>query len=115
MMKTNMMEILQDIPLNQTISDFCYPISPLIKVQSGFLRITAVIEDYLKNQTHDWAEESIYTLNEEIQMVQHFYDRSIEEDQDRKSTRLNSSHVAISYAVFCFKTKRNTHMPSTHH
>src|SRR5690625_1727137 len=23
--------------------------------------------------------------------------------QDRKSTRLNSSHVAISYAVFCFK------------
>src|SRR5690625_684703 len=25
---------------------------------------------------------------------------------DRKSTRLNSSHVAISYAVFCFKTKR---------
>src|SRR5690625_5313600 len=29
--------------------------------------------------------------------------------QDRKSTRLNSSHVAISYAVFCLKkTKYNT-------
>src|SRR5437660_5648272 len=33
---------------------------------------------------------------------------------DRKSTRLNSSHVAISYAVFCLKkkkkdTKRNKH------
>src|SRR5207253_3906653 len=27
---------------------------------------------------------------------------------DRKSTRLNSSHVAISYAVFCLK-KKNTH------
>src|SRR5690625_6151009 len=27
--------------------------------------------------------------------------------QDRKSTRLNSSHVAISYAVFCLKKKRN--------
>src|SRR5690625_6405440 len=25
--------------------------------------------------------------------------------QDRKSTRLNSSHVAISYAVFCLKNK----------
>src|SRR5207253_10755411 len=25
--------------------------------------------------------------------------------KDRKSTRLNSSHVAISYAVFCLKTK----------
>src|SRR5690625_888316 len=27
---------------------------------------------------------------------------------DRKSTRLNSSHVAISYAVFCLKKKHNT-------
>src|SRR5207253_11450307 len=27
-------------------------------------------------------------------------------DRDRKSTRLNSSHVAISYAVFCLKKKR---------
>src|SRR5690625_6649630 len=29
------------------------------------------------------------------------------EDGDRKSTRLNSSHVAISYAVFCLKKKNN--------
>src|SRR5439155_5939742 len=28
---------------------------------------------------------------------------------DRKSTRLNSSHVAISYAVFCLKKKRSSH------
>src|SRR6266496_973528 len=27
---------------------------------------------------------------------------------DRKSTRLNSSHVEISYAVFCLKKKKNT-------
>src|SRR5437870_11030320 len=30
--------------------------------------------------------------------------------QDRKSTRLNSSHVAISYAVFCLKKKTNLGM-----
>src|SRR5690554_7376513 len=28
-----------------------------------------------------------------------------DEDEDRKSTRLNSSHVRISYAVFCLKKK----------
>src|SRR5690606_41183064 len=28
--------------------------------------------------------------------------------RDRKSTRLNSSHVKISYAVFCLKKKRQT-------
>src|SRR5713101_10133196 len=28
--------------------------------------------------------------------------------QDRKSTRLNSSHMSISYAVFCLKKKKKT-------
>src|SRR3989442_9063338 len=28
--------------------------------------------------------------------------------RDRKSTRLNSSHVRISYAVFCLKKKKNS-------
>src|SRR5690625_6525116 len=31
---------------------------------------------------------------------------------DRKSTRLNSSHVAISYAVFCLKKKKKTTHPT---
>src|SRR3712207_7956066 len=38
--------------------------------------------------------------------------------QDRKSTRLNSSHANISYAVFCLKKKKNTntiiHIKSTY-
>src|SRR5947199_5677490 len=41
--------------------------------------------------------------------------------RDRKSTRLNSSHLGISYAVFCLKKKKKTHQPcllkteNTHH
>src|SRR3712207_7799934 len=35
---------------------------------------------------------------------------------DRKSTRLNSSHANISYAVFCLKKKKNTTpLPHTAH
>src|SRR5690554_7376554 len=30
--------------------------------------------------------------------------------RDRKSTRLNSSHVRISYAVFCLKKKKNKYI-----
>src|SRR5947207_10708357 len=33
--------------------------------------------------------------------------RTGEDQQDRKSTRLNSSHTVISYAVFCLKKKKN--------
>src|SRR5690349_24221017 len=36
-----------------------------------------------------------------------FYSR---ENGDRKSTRLNSSHVEISYAVFCLKKKKKKRM-----
>src|SRR5256885_12291658 len=31
------------------------------------------------------------------------------DNTDRKSTRLNSSHLVISYAVFCLKKKNQTH------
>src|SRR3712207_8750613 len=33
--------------------------------------------------------------------------------RDRKSTRLNSSHANISYAVFCLKKKSNVHISSS--
>src|SRR5688572_21330998 len=35
-------------------------------------------------------------------------------DVDRKSTRLNSSHSQISYAVFCLKKKINEHSTGSH-
>src|SRR5439155_26828226 len=39
-------------------------------------------------------------------VVQQQMDAAFRNDLDRKSTRLNSSHVAISYAVFCLKKKK---------
>src|SRR5260221_4943222 len=35
-------------------------------------------------------------------------------DRDRKSTRLNSSHTVISYAVFCLKKKKKEYMECCH-
>src|SRR5690242_20989970 len=35
--------------------------------------------------------------------------------QDRKSTRLNSSHMSISYAVFCLKKKKHQHCRRVNH
>src|SRR3712207_7585856 len=35
-----------------------------------------------------------------------FIEKAYEENKDRKSTRLNSSHANISYAVFCLKKKK---------
>src|SRR5256886_16316400 len=40
---------------------------------------------------------------ETTQLLEYFFDNP---DRDRKSTRLNSSHSQISYAVFCLKKKK---------
>src|SRR2546430_5492200 len=44
-------------------------------------------------------------------VIESIYFRPAEgrERVDRKSTRLNSSHSQISYAVFCLKKKKNVH------
>src|SRR3712207_8948750 len=39
----------------------------------------------------------------------------VEGISDRKSTRLNSSHANISYAVFCLKKKEHIHEQCSHH
>src|SRR5438132_10572213 len=39
--------------------------------------------------------------------------RVLGEEADRKSTRLNSSHTVISYAVFCLKKKRDRNAQAT--
>src|SRR5688572_31320072 len=55
-------------------------------------------------------------LRRAVELRAHVVERDVEiraprELQDRKSTRLNSSHSQISYAVFCLKKKNETLIP----
>src|SRR5690554_7245169 len=59
--------------------------------------------------------DGLLVLDEPIAVHRHLWEALAEvgpavvvaENQDRKSTRLNSSHVRISYAVFCLKKKKS--------
>src|SRR5690625_6364143 len=73
--------------------------------------VIAMLESDEAGISQQSAEERIsqYGLNEVqydkppswfVQLIRSFL------NPDRKSTRLNSSHVAISYAVFCLKKKK---------
>src|SRR5206468_11621968 len=59
---------------------------------------------FVDDQTQDQIRETRGTLTEPGRNSP-FRDRSTDE-RDRKSTRLNSSHDQISYAVFCLKKKK---------
>src|SRR3712207_7747287 len=55
------------------------------------------------------------TSSQSIRSAQHVPDRAAPvKGTDRKSTRLNSSHANISYAVFCLK-KKNITLILSHH
>src|SRR5262245_65035811 len=51
-----------------------------------------------------WADIMMMLTPDELQAD--IYRDSIHGNLDRKSTRLNSSHLGISYAVFCLKKKK---------
>src|SRR5690348_11013786 len=53
-------------------------------------------------------EDTAQELEEIIQRADYVLDALLGTGRDRKSTRLNSSHPSISYAVFCLK-KKTTH------
>src|SRR5256886_10992372 len=55
--------------------------------------------------THETVDKKMHFVHQDGQAVFKFAVRK--QAEDRKSTRLNSSHSQISYAVFCLK-KKNT-------
>ena len=88
-MKLEMMNLLGNIPLQMAISDYCYTISPMIKIKSGYLRIEKVLDNYVQNQTHEWAEESNQALEEEIQMLKHFYTGDTDDELVQMKKEIN--------------------------
>src|SRR5690606_16610812 len=71
------------------------------QVQSAQAGITAANSQVIE------AESAIEAARASVDRLQ------ADIDEDRKSTRLNSSHVKISYAVFCLKKKKNKHSQIT--
>src|SRR5690606_3951843 len=58
--------------------------------------------------------KSFFWYGPQERAISNYYHRQILRALDRKSTRLNSSHVKISYAVFCLKKKtKRRHGPTT--
>src|SRR5699024_11545406 len=65
----------------------------------------------------DWRSIALYCLDAGLlpHPVSPVQPPDPAEHKDRKSTRLNSSHVSISYAVFCLKKKNNQHTHARHY
>src|SRR5690242_21307447 len=82
-----------------------FPYTTLFRSQPEAVPIPAEDLDSITTPIAEHVERSIHRVQSH-----RLFD---ENRQDRKSTRLNSSHMSISYAVFCLKKKKkkNKHKP----
>src|SRR5690625_6463478 len=78
-----------------------YPFGPVHGVKSWFHMTSHNLVDWKQND---------YALLPDSPYDSH----GVYSGSDRKSTRLNSSHVAISYAVFCLKKKKKKKIATQH-
>src|SRR5690554_7697367 len=76
--------------------------------EDGFFYFVDRKKDYLRRRGENISSfevESAFSNHPAIAEVAVHAVLSDKGEEDRKSTRLNSSHVRISYAVFCLKKK----------
>src|SRR3712207_5498572 len=94
--------------------------------------VNGIVENYLELKQELQATGAEFSSETDVEVIAHLVSRELErgdgliqatlrayarlDGQDRKSTRLNSSHANISYAVFCLKKKNiytNLPVPGT--
>src|SRR5258708_14700754 len=82
----------------------CFLSTVLDRLMAGFLTKLPAIFELLDIRRHDVLDCQAEALDDTSPIIK----------QDRKSTRLNSSHQIISYAVFCLKKKKPVRLYGGH-
>src|SRR5690349_23676943 len=87
-----------------------FPYTTLFRSKNVFIATSAAIDFFVDfSRTIVYLRNGYYKPSHLIYFPFQIYDRA-----DRKSTRLNSSHVEISYAVFCLKKKKKKNKETLH-
>src|SRR5690625_5506769 len=83
---------------------------PVDLIAGSLSSIKELKATYEENQLLREKNSEYKTLVYDNQSLEKENEELRETLEDRKSTRLNSSHVAISYAVFCLKKKKRNYL-----
>ncbi|GAA0482255.1 YqhG family protein [Salinibacillus aidingensis] len=90
----DLMEKIKSIHFHTIIPDYCFTISPIIKIQSGYRRIEGYIRQYLDSMEHQWAEHSYNKFQQEKEILTHFYESYLqaadEEEQEQLTERYDN-------------------------
>src|SRR2546426_8304289 len=99
--------LFRSFPVDERVAVAVRPRASVAEVRGGLETILVVEDDdQLRRSVKRILEAAGYqivTAADGLEALENALDGAA---QDRKSTRLNSSHLVISYAVFCLKKKK---------
>src|SRR3712207_7477816 len=91
-----------------------FPYTTLFRSGRSKAECDAIL-DSIAEQTGVAERATLYSSTEFKKIRMLYFTEDLKRwEEDRKSTRLNSSHANISYAVFCLKKKTDSRIPSAH-
>src|SRR5690606_40897295 len=96
--------VLHSFPTRRSSDLACSTVSPVVFLMSSFVGPSSIT---LPHPTASRSSEAAPSAQSVVLISRQSFARA-RDCRDRKSTRLNSSHVKISYAVFCWKKKMIT-------
>ena len=69
-----------DLQLTPKIPDFSFTLSPLIMPKSGITRLDRYVRTHLAEEDHEWAENAITKWENDLALLEHFYEGDEEND-----------------------------------
>ncbi|ARI77076.1 YqhG family protein [Halobacillus mangrovi] len=69
-----MMERIWNIDFHSTVSDYTFPMTPVIGISSAYRRIEQYVENHLSMLDDQWAKESLQQMDEERELLNSFYE-----------------------------------------
>ncbi|MFX3624884.1 MAG: YqhG family protein [Ectobacillus sp.] len=66
-------ETLQTIAMTPKIPDFCFTLTPIIKPQSGLIRLEEAVKSLILQDDHTWADEARKRWEHDLHLLNQFY------------------------------------------
>ncbi|MFZ0368085.1 MAG: YqhG family protein [Halobacillus sp.] len=114
----DMMERLWKMEFEPTVSDYTFPMTPLINLENAYKRIERYVEGYVSSISDDWATRSLKHLQEEKNLLESFYsseDIGLEQftkEQEQIDTRYSPRILmeVVNGGLFYISQKSNSNV-----
>jgi hypothetical protein len=84
------MEKISGFSFSNMISDYCFTISPIIRIPSAYKRIENYLRQYIEEQDKEWAKDALQFYQQEKEIIDHFYQSYLEaaSDEDKELIKM---------------------------